>query len=134
MNTTTQNQNRRRSARFVSLILFIALLLQIVSVCCFAIGGNGVSLGGLSNNSGIVNGIGNFDSDETIKALKKSLISSLNKDLLQKVEDYELRGEVSVIISFSEDSLITDYTGSSAANRMSFSEYSQTSAAKKLKD
>ena len=134
MNTTTQNQNRRFSAKLVSLVLFIALLVQIVSVCCFAMGGIGGSLSGSSNNSGIINGIGNFDSDETIKALKKSLISSFNKDLIQKVEDYELRGEVSVIISFSEDSLITDYTGSRAANRMSFSEYSETSAAKKLRD
>ena len=134
MNTTTQNQNRRFSAKFVSLILFIALLLQIVSVCCFAMGGIGGSLGGSSNGSGIINGISGFDSDATIKELKKSLISSLNKDLLQKVEDYELRGEVSVIISFSEDSLITDYTSSSVSQRMSFGEYSQTSAAKKLRN
>ena len=133
-NTQTQNRNGRFSVRFVSLIILMALLLQIVSVCCFAADGNGFYFGGSSSSSGIVNGIGKFDSDETIKALKKDLIASLNKDLIQQVEDYELRGEVSVIITFSEDSLITKYTGSKESKRMSFSEYSATTSARKLKD
>ena len=133
-NTKTQTRNGRVSVKLTSLIILVALLVQIVSVCCFAAGGNGFYFGDSSSNSGIVNGIGKFDSDQTIKDLKKSLIASLNKDLIQKIEDYELRGEVSAIITFSEDSLITGYTSSKEAKRMTFSEYSATKAAKKLKD
>ena len=133
-NTKTMNRNGSISVRLVSLVLFVALLVQIFSVCCFAASGNSFYFGGSSSNSGIVNGIGKFDSDETIKELKKSLIASLNQDLIQKVEDYELRGEVSVIITFSEDSLITKYTGSNESKRMTFGEYSATSAARRFKD
>ena len=133
-NTTSTNRNGRLSVKLVSLVLFIAFLVQAVSVCCFAAGGNSFSFGGSSGNAGIVNGIGSFDSDETIKALKKNLIASLNKDLIQKVEDLELRGEVSVIISFSDDSLITKYSNSEDAKRMTFGQYSETVSARKLKE
>ena len=133
-NTKTQNRNGSLSVRLVSLLLFVALFVQMISICCLAATGKTFQLGGSSNSTGIVNGIGKFDSDQTIKDLKKSLIASLNRDLIQKIEDYELRGEVSAIITFSDDSLITKYTGSSESKRMSFSEYSATKSASKFKD
>ena len=133
-NTTTLKRDGRLSVRLISLLLFVAMFVQIISICCFATSGMSFQLGGSANSTGIVNGIGKFDSDETIKALKKDLIASLNKDLLKKVEDYELRGEVSVIITFSEDSLITKYTDSSESRHMSFAEYSTTASASKFKN
>ena len=101
LNTTNKRRDRGTPTRLISLLLFIALLVQTLSVCCFAVtGGEPLFDNSSSGSGGIINNLGKFDSDETIARLKKDLIASINKDLLKKVEDYELRGEVSAIITF----------------------------------
>lgn len=119
------------------MLLFVALLIQTFSVLCFA-AANDDSFTSPSapsiSDEGIKNGIGKFDSDEAIARLKKELLASLNQDLLSKVEDYELKGDVQVIITFSDNSLISTYADSSLSRTMTFSEYRNSSSALKLKD
>ena len=124
MNTTTSKE--RLFKKLTCLLLFIAMLVQAVSVCCFAMAEDAFSING-SGNGSIVNGIGSFDSDETIAQLKKQLISSMNKDLVKKIEDYQLKGEVKAIITFSGNSLIDNYTNSSLAKKMTFADYRKSS-------
>ena len=84
------------------------------------------------NSSSSAGGIGNFNSDEVIQQLKKDFLKTLNEDLVHKIEDYELKGEVGVILTFSDNSLIDEYTKSSS-DKMTFSEYVESSGAKELK-
>ena len=131
------NTNEKRVGRMnklVSWVLVITMLIQILSVSCFAItGGEPLFSGSSSSNGGIVNGIGGIDIDDTVAQLKKDFLGSLNKDLVKKISDYELRGEVGAIISFSDRSLITEFTGSKYSKKMTFSEYRVSSAAEKLR-
>ena len=134
-NTKSQKRDGRMSKKLISLLLFIAMMLQTLSVCCFAISDGEPLFGDSSSeNGGIVNGLGGFDSDETISRLKKELIASMNKDLIKKIEDYELKGEVSAIITFSENSLVSAYTGSSASKKMNFADFRKSTSGIKLKD
>ncbi len=122
-NTKTQAKEGRALKKLLSLLLFIALLVQALSVCCFAaLNGSSLLGGSSSGKGGIVNGL-SYGSDADVAKLKKELIASMNKDLVQKIEDYHLTGEVKVIITFSENSLISAYTGSSDYSKMSFNEY-----------
>ncbi len=134
LNTTTKKRDGRASAKLISLLLLIALLIQTLSVCCFAITGDQPLFGGSSESGGIINNIGKFDSDETIAKLKKDLIASMNKDLIQRIEDYELKGEVSAIITFSDSSLVSAYAASEHSKRLDFSTYRGTGSAIKLKN
>ncbi len=129
-------RNRRMGKKLVSMLLLIALFIQAFSVMCFAVTDGASFIGSIfspDKESGIKNGIGKFDSDEAIAQLKKELLSSINRDLLAKVEDYELKGDVQVIITFSDDSLISAYNSDFDSRRMSFSEYRNSAAANKLK-
>ncbi len=135
MNTKSQKREGRMSKKLLALLLSVLMLMQTLSVSCLAaLNVDPLFNDSSSNSGGISNGIGKFDSDETIMQLKKQLIASMNKDLLQKVEDYELRGEVKVIITFSEDSLLSAYSASAASKRLSFSEYRSSASAMQLKD
>ena len=91
---------------------------------------------GLNTNSSAVtspSGIANLNADEVAEQLKDDFIKSLNKDLVQKIDDYELTGHVEVIITFSDDSLISAYTSSNYVNRMAYSEFKNTFAATRYK-
>lgn len=136
-NTKKQNSKKHILRKIISGILLVTLLLPTLSVCCFGVGNTDplFSGGSSDNKNGIVNsGIGKFDSDETIAQLKKDFLGSINKDLIKKISDYELRGEVDVIISFSDASLLSSYSGSSASGKMTFTEYRTSSEALTLKN
>ena len=134
LQTKTSKTATNVSKRLISFALFVALLIQVLSVCCFA-ATDGEPLLNIesSQSGGIVNGVGKFDSDETVAELKKDLLASINRDLVKKIDDYELNGEVGAIISFSDNSLVKSFTDS-AADKMTFDEYRVTSDASKLKD
>ncbi|MBQ9132295.1 MAG: hypothetical protein IJX62_07485, partial [Clostridia bacterium] len=132
-NKTTNKRVGRFAARFATWALVLVMLMQSMALGCFAIAedliglmGAGGSKGGLS-----LNGIGSFESDETIARLKEELNQYINKDLLQRVEDYQLKGEVGVIITFTEDSLITSYA--KQKTDMTYEEYSKTAASEQIK-
>ncbi len=132
-NTKTEKRMKQLPKKLVAWVLLAAMLIQMLSLTCMA-AASAVSPFSGSNSAGgsIVNGIGKFDSDEMIAQLKKDFLGSINKDLLQKVEDYQLRGEVGVILTFSEDSVINSFQTSSANKKMTLEEYRKSSAAKKL--
>ena len=75
-------------------------------------------------------GIARLDQDDVIAQLKKDLVKSFNKDLVKKVSDYELRGNVGLIITFSDDSLVSAYTRSEYAKQMTYEQFKETAAAK----
>lgn len=112
-NQTKHNRIGRIAARITTWVMILVMLVQSLSLGCFAIVDN---LAGLFSGSSLSDlgfgGIGKFESDEVIAQLKKDFLKSLNQDLLKKVEDYELKGEVGVILTFSDDSLISSYTES----------------------
>ena len=133
---TPKRMGRKLSA-ITTWILLIAMLVQSLSIGCLAafseigslIGGSSLS-GGLNGSS---SGVGIFNSDETIAQLKKDFLSSINKNLIQEVSALKLTGKVGVIISFSDNSLITAYASSEQAKTMSYEEFRETSTARRLK-
>ncbi len=68
-----------------------------------------------SNSGNVVNGIGQINSEEIISQLKKDLMASINENLIKKVEEYELTGEVGVILTFEDESLLEIYNSSRQA-------------------
>ncbi len=110
-------------------ILVAAMMLQTLAIPGLAFEDVLSSLLGNAQNQQSANGIGKFESDELTAQLKKDLIKYINQDLIQSIEDYELSGAVGAIISFSENSLISTFTSSDAANRMTFAEYRESSEA-----
>ena len=131
-NSTTKRKSTFR-VKLIAWLMLTALLLQTFSMCCFAAtGGKPIFNFTSPNKGGTVSGIGRFESDEVIAQLKKDFLGSINKDLVQKIEDLELRGEVGAIITFSEDSLISSFTASNDSGKMTFAEYRSGSAAAKL--
>ena len=100
-------------------ILIVALLTQTLSVGVFAQSPVTLPdiLGGSSNTnntilSGPSSGIAQLQGDEALQQLKKDFVKNLNQDLLYKVEEFELSGEVGVILTFSENALVQNYTDS----------------------
>ena len=75
-------------------------------------------------------GIVALDKNKISAQLKKDLIKSLNKNLVKKISDYELRGSVGLIITFSEDSLVSAYTRSGYSNVMPYDQFKDTDVAK----
>ncbi|MBQ8341620.1 MAG: leucine-rich repeat protein, partial [Clostridia bacterium] len=125
----------KRFAALIAVILVASFMMQTLSLCSFAVTDRTGGLGGILSGStpglsGSAGGIGKFDTDATIEQLKKDFLKSVNKDLLLKIEDYELSGPVSVILTFAEDSLIDSYE--SAAVKVSYDSYRQSATAEKL--
>ena len=121
------------SKKVVACALLITIFAQMMAITGSALLNEiGLSSGSGSSNGGILNGIGKFESDEVIAELKKSFIGSLNKDLVTKIESYQLKGNTDVIITFSDDSLVAAYNNSSKKNGLTFAEYCDTSAASNM--
>ncbi len=114
-----------------ALLLAVTLLVQSLAFGVGALVGDLVDLIGKSNASAVApSGIVKLDKDDITAKLKKDLIKSLNKNLVKKVSDCELRGPVGLIITFSEDSLISAYTRSGYANVMTYEEFKSSDVAK----
>ena len=132
--TKTVKKIKFISRNVVAACLLVALLLQMsVLFCSAAFSSSGLISGsGSGTSGGIVNGVGRLESDELIAQLKKDFIGSINKDLISKVDDYQLKGDTEVIITFSDNSLVQAYSDSSKSRRMTFTEYLSTSEASRL--
>ena len=104
-NTQTKKRIPGLGKKIISAIILISMIVQMLSVSVFAFDaalelGSGSS-GGKGSLS--IDGIGDLTSDELIAELKKQYIGSLNEDLVVRIEDLELKGEVGAIISFSDN-------------------------------
>ena len=132
MNNQHKNKRMNRFAlRISTWVMVLAILVQSLSVGVFALASDLSDLLGRPGTSDVgFNGNGKFDSDETIARLKKDFLKSLNQDLLKKVEDYQLKGEVGVIVTFSDNSLISSYTASKSKG--SYESFRQSALAAQL--
>ena len=136
LNFKNAKSKKHLVASLTTWLLLIALLMQSLPLTVAAAWLPTSDNSGLSgNSSGILNGIsssiGKLESDEAIAQLKKDLISSLNMDLVKKIEDQELKGPVGVILSFSDNSLVTAYNKSTTNKTLT--EYLDSYSANQLK-
>lgn len=98
-------------------LLAIVILLQSMMLCitgfaaAYTSDGSAPFWGGSSLSGSVDSESGNlhFNREELIATAKKDLLQYINQDLLKKVSDYKLTGPVDVILSFSDDSLVTAY-------------------------
>lgn len=139
MHETHANKRRteRLFTRAAAMLLVIVLLLQMLAVgSAAAIWGNAPVTGATDDKTSApvysIDGIGDLTSDEAIAALKRDLIKSFNRDLISRIDEYSLTGPVGVILTFSDDSLISTYSASDYADRMTYGAYRTTSEAKRL--
>ena len=95
-------------------MLIATMLIQPLSVSGLTLNTVSKVLTGTANKdiilSGPSSGIAMLQGDEALQQLKKDTIKSLNQDLLYQVSDFELSGPVGVILTFSENALISAYT------------------------
>ncbi len=133
-----KNSTQRRTPKsallskcFATFLAFI-LLMQAAALGICAMAENiALNLGGKGSSAEISpSGIAKLDVDEVTAKLKKDLIKSLNRNLVKKVSDYELRGTVGLIITFSDDSLVAAYARSNYASKMTYEQFKDTSVAK----
>ncbi len=124
------NKDRKIIRKIGIWCLMLAMLLQPLALCISGLDlGGGVSLPGqkaeITDKSKL-----DIYSDEVIAALKKDFMKSLNQDLVQKVSDYELTGEVNVIITFSENSLISSYAAGGSVGK--YEDYRTAAATQRI--
>ena len=130
---THKKASRRFLASLTTWVLLIALMVQYLPLSVSAAYGGLSGLGSLTgstNLSGVVSGIGKFEDDAIISQIKKELLNSINQDLLMRVEELGMTGEAEVILTFSDNSLISAYTA--ANTNKTFEEYRATSAAEAI--
>ena len=136
MRTEPKSNNKKligAMPRCFAFILVLVLLTQTLAISVGAIADQ-ISLrtnGGNSSTS--PSGIVKLDVDEVTAQLKKDFIKSLNQELVKKVSDYELKGSVGLIITFSDDSLVSAYTRSGYGKVMTYEEFKDSKVANDYK-
>ncbi len=117
--------------KLFAILLVVTMLAQSLAVGVGALADDLAGLFGGGNASTVApSGIAKLDVNDVTAKLKKDLIKSLNQNLVKKVSDYELSGPVGLIITFSEDSLISAYTRSGYANVMTYEAFKDSAVAK----
>ena len=121
----------RRCSAFV---LVLVLLLQSLAISTSAVAqeielnsGNSVSKPGFSTS-----GIANLNQGELTEQLRNEIIASMNENLVKRIEDNELSGPVGLIITFSDNSVISAYSNSKYAKTMTYEAFKASKTAKDL--
>jgi hypothetical protein len=92
----------------VTMFLVAIMLVQSIAFGAVAIANEiDLATGGLISSTLNPSGITSFNGDEVAEQLRDDFFKSLNKDLVMRIEDYELSGPVDVIITFSDNSLVS---------------------------
>lgn len=133
-NNPTKRHFKNIKVRCATALLTLALLVESLSFGVFAgiqdlsaiFGGDQSSVG-----SSVSNGISKFDSSAISEQLRDDILRTMKEDLLQRVDDYALTGAVSVILTFTDDSLVEEYN-ESYAGKMSYEEFKLSDAAKEF--
>ena len=135
---TNMNKEKRngKSSKILTALLILVMLIQTVSLPAAAVVGQIASFGGSYGSITTLNpsGISSFDSKEVTEQLRQDFLSSLRKDLVMRIDEQELTGYAELIITFSDDSLITEYSNSSYSTKMTYNDYKKTSTARKFAD
>jgi len=134
-NKKTSHSIKRLTTKLTAFILLFAISVQFLPVNALAASiSDLLSRRGEASTSTLpsAGGIGKFDTDEEIAKLKQDFLSSIREDLLMKVDEYELTGDVSVILTFSDQSVIDSYIASSSYGKAAFPDYRESQDARKL--
>lgn len=126
---TTRKKGKLLTA-LATLVLIVTLLLQSMTMTCLAVF-EGLGLGSGPIIFGASNGISYLNHEEALAQLKKSFMQSINEDLVKKIEEKKLTGEVGVILTFSDNDLITRYSDS-YADKMTYGEFQKSELAATL--
>ena len=131
--TTRHSRMKRLMKPLLTWLLIMAMMIQTLALSCSAlVSGISTLIGKPTTLEELLSGgIGKFDSDEAIAQLRKDFLGSINQDLLKKIEDYELHGKVEVILTFSDDSLVSSF--SKDRQDMTYAEYRVSAKAAELK-
>ena len=127
---------RTRKTAIAAWILVVSMLMQTLALCGFAQTGVTDLLGNTTGKlnsglNGVSSSIATLNNPEALAALKQELLKDINKDLLYQVAEQQLTGEVGVILTFSGNDLVSNYTSSNY--EMTFEEYRASDAMKALK-
>ena len=128
----TEKNRKKIVGKLIVWSLLVTVIVQTLSVGGFAFPAVDLLTEGGSSSSGGSSGgsAGSVIEDEKIKAeLKQDYLKYIKKDLLMKIEDYELKGDVDVVITFSENSIIETYLASSDQKNKTFDEYRASESA-----
>lgn len=138
MHKFTNSQKTKRRASVAAWVLIVAMLSQMLSVGVFAQSPVTLPdiLGSTSgtnklNLSGPASGIAQLQGDAVLQQFKQGLVQSLNQDLLYQVKDFELTGEVGVILTFSEDALVQRYTNE--GSKGTYADFRNSAVAEELR-
>ena len=139
-NNSTKRHFKNIKLRCLIALLTFALLFETLAFGVFAgiqdlsalFGGNQTTNGSFNSN-----GFGKFDSSAIAEQLRDDILRTMKQDLLQRIDENELTGAVSVILTFTDDSLVSEYN-KSYADKMSYEAFKISDAAaqfgKKLED
>ncbi|MBQ8212900.1 MAG: S8 family serine peptidase, partial [Clostridia bacterium] len=133
-NNPTKRHFKNIKVRCVVALLTIVLLVESMAFGVVAgVKEIGAIFGGdkMGNSSSASNGFGTFDSNEIAEQLRDDILRTMKQDLLHRIDDYALSGAVSVILTFTDDSLVEKYN-ESYANKMSYEEFKLSDAAKDI--
>jgi len=132
LNHKTEKRKKHLSVKILAWIMLVAMLVEMFAFSCSAIVGGAFDFSGTgSGGDKVTGGINNFDSEEVIAQLKKDFLKSVNENLVRRIDEYKLTGEVGVILTFSDGSLMELYNASD--KKMTFAEYSDTAEALAVK-
>ena len=133
----TQNNGHKTKGlltRAAAMLLVIMLLVQSLAFgCAAAVQEITLATGDLDELAGkptySINGVGGLSDSQITDELRNDIIKSFNKELVKKVDEYALTGSVRVIITFSDDSVVSAYTDSDYSKTMTYSVFRATGAA-----
>ena len=121
--------------RCFAMLLVIVLLMQ--SMVFSSIAAAQQIVGNLKDDSGSgssTSGIGKLNTSEITAALRNDILKSMNEQIVKKIEDNALTGPVGLIITFSDDSIVSEYSDSRASNKMTYDEFKSSKEAKTLEE
>ena len=134
-NNPTKRRFKNIKLRCATVLLTLALLVESLAFGVIA-GAKDISAlfggGGSSSSSSASNGFGRLDYNEISEQLRDDILRTMKKDLLHRIDDYDLTGAVSVILTFTDDSLVEEYQRS-YADKMTYEEFKQSDTAEALK-
>ncbi len=133
-NNNKTQKNKGFAKRCSALVLAIVLLLQSLVFGTTALASELDFFPDDQDKSFGIEGIGNLTQGELTEQMRNEILKSMNENLVKRIEESELSGPVGLIVTFSDDSIISEYTSSGKSGSMSYSAFKTSSDAKKLQD
>ena len=98
MNNKTEKRNKQVSRKILAWIMLVAMLVEMFAFSCSAIVGGAFDFSGFgSDGNKVTDGITNFDSEEVIAQLKKDFLKSVNENVVRRIDEYKLTGDMETV-------------------------------------